>query len=47
MSLAITGPYAGRAGLMLIVLAVRVIRLRRARGLSLGDGGEAATASFF
>lgn len=41
MSLAITGFYAGLAGLMLIVLSVRVIRRRRARGLSVGDGGDA------
>lgn len=41
MSLAITGLYAGLAGLMLIVLSVRVIQVRRARGFSSGDGGDA------
>lgn len=41
MSLAITGLYAGLASLMLIVLSVRVIQVRRARGLSSGDGGDA------
>lgn len=41
MSLAITGFYAGLAGLMLIVLSVRVIQLRRVRGLSSGGGGDA------
>jgi hypothetical protein len=41
MSLANTGLYAGLAGLMLIVLSVRVIQVRRARGLSAGDGGDA------
>lgn len=42
MSFAVSGLYAGLAGLMLIVLSVRVIRLRKARGLSVGDGGDPA-----
>lgn len=36
----ITGLYAGFAGLMLLVLSLRVIRVRRVRSLSLGDGGD-------
>ena len=38
--LPITAFYAGLAALWLIVLTAAVIRLRRARGVSLGDGGH-------
>lgn len=36
----ITGLYAGIAGLLLLVLSIRIIRVRRARQLAIGDGGD-------
>ncbi len=40
MPLPITAFYAGLAGLLLIVLSVRVMRLRRARRVGILDGGD-------
>jgi hypothetical protein len=37
----LTGLYAGLAGLLLLLLSVRVIRRRVAARVSLGDGGDA------
>ena len=40
MSVPITGLYAGACGLLLLVLAARVIRLRWKLQVGIGDGGE-------
>lgn len=40
MQLAITPAYAGLFALFFVFLSVRVIRLRRAARISLGDGGD-------
>ena len=40
MSLTITGIYASLAGLLLLVLSVRVVRSRRELSVGLGDGGQ-------
>lgn len=40
MSLTITALYAGLAGLLLLMLAANVVRLRRARRIGIGDGGD-------
>ncbi len=41
MALPITALYAGLLGLLLLVLSFRVVLVRRARGVSLGSGGDA------
>jgi hypothetical protein len=42
VSVAITATYAALLGLMLVVLAVRVIGTRRTKRVALGDGGHPA-----
>ena len=40
MQLAVTTVYAGLFALFFVLLSLRVIRFRRAAGISLGDGGD-------
>jgi uncharacterized membrane protein YecN with MAPEG domain len=42
MPVAVIPLYAGLAGLLLLVLSIRVTVLRRSTGIGLGDGGNAA-----
>lgn len=42
MSLMITGLYASLTGLLIVVLAYRVVKLRRSQKIGLGDGGNRA-----
>ena len=42
--MSVTALYAAPLALMFVVLAVRVIRLRRALRVAVGDGGDAALA---
>ena len=44
MTLAVTGIYAAALTALYLLLSLRVIRHRRANGISLGDGGDDAMA---